>query len=422
MQANGDRSAKKPPLWTFIFIRVGIITAVTGICTQMFMSAFPQYLQQRGFSPSQMGFIASGYTICAMVMRIFAGNLIDTKGRRLICMIGLAFFGMPIVGFYLSSTVALIVLFRLIQGFGSSMATIAQGTMVPAVLHKERMVEGLGYYGMFSNVATAIGPAVGLSFLLKGNTDGFFLFGIALMVVAMAVCVTINYEKKQGFQRGGSNPQSVELTPEEQAFEEQAEAEAAEDIRRSPIWRFFDKRAIPAAILSLMVTLSTTSITNYISPYGIGIGLTAIGRFFTVQAAFMIVIRIFSGRLANRFGMFPVIVGGMLADVVALFLISTMTNNFMMYAAAAIRGMGGGLYFPMLNVLAVSNAARSRRGKATSTYYAAYDLGAGVGAAIWGLVADYLGGYRTVYFGAALLYVVTIPVTFLLIGRKKKKV
>ncbi len=420
MQTSSSQGTQtRPRLWTFIFIRVGMITAITGICTQMFMSAFPQYLQQRGFTATQMGLVASGYTICAMVMRIFAGNLIDTKGRRVMCLIGLAMFGFPIFGFHMGPAIAFIVVLRFFQGFGSSLATIATGTMAPDVLPKERMAEGIGYYGLFNSMATAIGPAVGISFLLKGQADRFFIVGMLLIVAAMGVAFTVNYEKKAKKTSADGKPELV-LSPEEEAFERLAEAEAAEDEKKLFIWKFFDKKAIPAAIISTLITFSTTSITNYVSPFGISIGLSAIGSFFTIQAAFMVVSRLVSGKLAARIGVFKTIVIGLLLDVVAMMLLSTMTNNAMMFAAAAVRGLGGGLYFPLLNVLAVQKAAKSRRGKATSTYYAAYDVGSGIGAPIWGLVADHLGGYRSVYFGAGCLYVISIAAVYILVGRKEK--
>ena len=86
-----------PKLWSFIFIRVGIVTALMGIATQMFISAFPQYLNQLGFSATNMGLVASGYTVCAMIMRVFAGVLIDKKGRRVMCLLGLALFTAPVL-------------------------------------------------------------------------------------------------------------------------------------------------------------------------------------------------------------------------------------------------------------------------------------------------------------------------------------
>ncbi|MDD6316912.1 MAG: MFS transporter, partial [Clostridia bacterium] len=146
-----------------------------------------------------------------------------------------------------------------------------------------------------------------------------------------------------------------------------------------------------------------------------------ISSFYTIQAGSMIVARLTSGKLQAKIGRFRTLLLGLIFDIIAMFLLASMTNNAMMIAAAVIRGLGGGLYFPLLNVLAVEKASRSGRGKATSTYYAAYDVGAGIGAPLWGLVADHLGGYRTVYAGAGLFYVFSIAATWLLLGRKKEE-
>ncbi len=417
MQTKETAVAARPKLWSFVFVRIGIITSLSGVCTQMFMSAFPQYLQQNGFSATQMGLVASGYTVSAMIMRVFAGNLIDKRGRRNMCLLGLLLFGAPICGFYFSSAAALLVILRLSQGFGSSLFGIATGTMAPDVLPKERMGEGIGYYGLFNSLATAIGPAVGVALLIGGRSDVFFIFGFIMILAAAAVTLSVNYEKKQvKISEKKDETAAIGSSPEEQ----QAEAEALEDEKRCFVWKFFDKKAIPASIVAMLVTCSTTTITNFVSPYGISEGITAIGSFFTVQAVFMIFARVSSTKIAARIGVFRTVLLGLALDVVAMTLLAIMRENTAMFLAAAIRGLGGGFYFPLLNTLAVQNAAKSRRGKATSTYYASYDIGAGIGAAFWGFISDHFGGYRTVYAGAALFYIVTISSAYVCLGRNKQ--
>lgn len=420
MKPNPKEVSAKPKLWSFLFIRIGLLTALAGICMQMFMSAFPQYLRMRGFTATQMGLVASGYTICAMVMRFFAGNLIDARGRRLMCLVGLAIFGIPIIGFYTSTSVALIVAFRFIQGMGSSLSSIAMGTMPPDVLPKERMAEGIGYYGLFNSMATAIGPAVGIALVVGGNMDGFFIVGFLFILAAFGVTLTINYEKKQKSASGDENA-AVEISPEEEAQELEAERKALEDEKSFFLWKFFDKNAMPAAIVSISIFFSACTIQNFVSTYGLSLGLTGVGSFFTVQAAFMVVSRLSSGKISGKIGVFKTILIGLVFDAMAMFLLSAMSSNTLLFAAAACRGLGGGFYFPLLNVLAVQNAAKSRRGKATSAYYASFDIGSGIGAPFWGFIADNFGGFKTVYFGAGLFYIVSIIVTYLLVGKREKQ-
>ena len=414
----------QPKLWTFIFIRVGMVTALTGIATQMLLSAFPQYLSNQGFSATQMGLVASGYTVCAMIMRIFAGNLIDKKGRRVMCLLGLALFTLPILGFLKSGMIiAVIVCLRFVQGFGASLSSLSVGTMAPDVLPKERLGEGVAYHGLFNSMATAIGPAIGISLIAGGEDYKLFLTALVMGIAATSVALTINYEKKG---LGSGNDKGFELTPEELEADRIAELEAAEDAKRFFLWKFFDKKALPAAIITILITMSTTTITNFITPYGLELGLDWITNFYTIQAGFMVVARLTSGKLQRRVGRFKTLLIGLVLDIIAMFLLSAMTNNYMMAAAAAIRGLGGGLYFPLLNVLSVENASRSGRGKATSTYYAAFDLGAGIGAAMWGMVADMFGkasmahGYSVVFAGAGFFYVFSIAATYILLGKNER--
>ncbi len=371
------------------------------------MSSFPQYLQMLGFTATQMGMVATGYTFCAMIMRIFAGNLIDSKGRRTMGLLGLMLFGVPLLGMaFVTQSNFVIIACRFVQGFGASLCSIATGTMAPDVLPKERMAEGIGYFGLFNSLATAIGPAVGIGFLQRGQTGTFFAFSGVMIVLAFGVMMTMNYEKAMAKQKAADeiNAPSVEPEEKETFF----------------LWNFFDKKAVPAAIVAASMTISTSAVTNFISPYAKTAGLLGVGSFFTVQALFMIVSRLTSGRLAKKIGTFNTLAIGFVLDAISLVILSMATNTAMLYASAAFLGLGGGFCYPILNVLAVEGASPSRRGKATSTYYAAFDIGMGVGAAIWGIVIDNFGGYRTMYAATAAFLGVTVALAAILLRKKPK--
>ncbi|MBQ1251270.1 MAG: MFS transporter [Clostridia bacterium] len=418
-----NQTNKQPRLWTNIFIRVGIVTALAGVCRQMYMSAFPQYLADQGFSATQMGLVASGYTIVAMITRILSGNLVDKKGRRSMLLLGLFLFGLPIVGFLFANhmpmgamAMGLIVLFRMSQGIGSSLTSISTGTMAPDVLHPARMKEGIGYYGLFNNLATAVGPAMGIGMLLAGQSDKYFIFSLSMIVLALPVAFSLNYEKKQ--------PKAEPVEEVKAPAEDTSNMTLLQKLSATLIY----KKALPAAAIFALVSFSTTSVSNFVSPYATEMGISVVGRFFTVQAFAMILARMSSGKIANKLGNFRTLQLGIGIDMLAFVTLALMKNDMMLYAAAILRGLGGGINMPILNVLAVQTASRENRGKATSTYYAAFDVGSGIGAAVWGVVADMFGqpgamvpGYRVVYAGAAVFYLITMGAAYLLIGRKENE-
>ena len=95
----------------------------------------------------------------------------------------------------------------------------------------------------------------------------------------------------------------------------------------------------------------------------------------------------------------------------AFFAMSSFKSNMGLYFAAVLYGVGNGFIYPILNVLAVAPSPSHRRGKATSTYFAASDIGSGLGAMCWGVVANFTG-YRSVFFFAAFVAVLCMPIVF----------
>ena len=190
---------KRPVLWNPGYIRVGIIAVLANTAIQLFVSAFPLYLSDRQFGASQIGLVASGYTICTMIMRVFSGNLIDTRGRRVVGILGVLIFAIPIVGFLGCSLMAVIIVLRMMQGFGAAATTITTGTMAADVATKELLVESIAYYGLFSNIATAIGPAIGIALIGLESPSWLFGTALALMVACFFLMNAMRYEKTEEF-------------------------------------------------------------------------------------------------------------------------------------------------------------------------------------------------------------------------------
>ena len=267
----------KARLWTSVFIRIGIAAFLTGICQQMFMPGFPQFLQLEGFTPSTIGAISAAYTAASLFARAFSGSLTDSFGRRRMLLAGIILLSAPILGFMYVPGREATVFFRVVQGVGASTASIAVGTMAPDVLPRERMAEGIGYFGLFTTLASAIGPALGIA-----HETG---------VLA----------------------------------------------------RFVSRRALPAAAIFAMISISTSSISNFISPHALSLGITTASLFFVIQAVFMMIARIFSGRLLEKLGMFRALLIGLVLDSASLLLLAGMNGRWMLYLSAALRGTGGGI-------------------------------------------------------------------------------
>ncbi|MBC8531875.1 MFS transporter [Gehongia tenuis] len=398
------RNPYQEKLWTKDFIKVGSLALFANICIQMLISSFPIYLEQLGSSATMIGSVATGYTICAMLVRFVAGNIIDKKGRLIVGIVGLILLGIPLFGYISFPIVALTVCFRMVQGFGASATTITTGTMVVDVLPKSRMAEGVGYYGLFTSLAIAVGPAVGLA-LIEINPNIVFICSIVAVIVSFTILMTLRYEKSPAFL--------------EKVAREDAEETPVSPDQYKGIWKFFEKKSMPSGVLTIMIAICTATSVNFLSLFATSLGLANVSFYFVIQAIFMLLVRLFGGRLSSRFGQYNMLIMSFSVIIVSYLLMAFINSTALLYISAAVYGIGCGFCWPNLNVLALSGVPRTRRGTANSTYLASYDVGAGIGALIWGVVIDLFrnsifGGYRPIFILSSILIFVTILMTIYL--------
>jgi MFS family permease len=98
-----------------------------------------------------------------------------------------------------------------------------------------------------------------------------------------------------------------------------------------------------------------------------------------------------TGALSDRIGRKGLIVGGMLLQAVAIWLIATASTFPMWLLAAALLGLGTAMVYPTLLAAVADVAAPSWRGAAVGVYRLWRDLGFAVGAVVSGVLADRAG-------------------------------
>ncbi len=396
---ESSEGRRRPGVWNPSYIKVGSIAMLANTAIQLFVSAFPLYLAKLSFSPAQIGLVASGYTICTMIMRVFSGNIIDTRGRRMVGILGILIFSIPIGGFLSCSVIAVTIVLRMVQGFGAAATTITTGTMAADVATKEKLTESIAYYGLFSNIATAIGPAIGIALIGLSSPNYLFVTALVVMVICFFLMNSMRYEKTEEFQA---------VKAEGQRLEAQEQAGRSKNFS---IWNFIEKPALKSALVAFVLALATAAPSTFISTFAAEQGLSGAGMFFTIEAVFLFSIRLCSNKISRKIGNYGSLILGLFVMVGAFFAMSSFKSNMGLYFAAVLYGVGNGFIYPILNVLAVAPSPSHRRGKATSTYFAASDIGSGLGAMCWGVVANFTG-YRSVFFFAAFVAVLCMPIVF----------
>lgn len=382
-------------LWTAPFFKIVSANTLSSICNSMIAQALPLYVMWLGGSKAVAGLIMGFFTIAALVCRPFFGILIDSRGRRYVLLIGITIIMITSFGFSLTSVVMLILVIRGIQGAGYSAFTTSAGTIVADILPRNRLNEGIGYYGVSFNIASSFGPALMLFMRDRlGYQSIFYVTGI-IGLLALLIGSTLKYEK--------AKPKTVQLS--------QPRA------KRIQLSALFEKTAIPSALVLILISIPNGLVGTFLVKYSETLAIRGIGLYFTFNAIAMIMSRVFAGKICDRVGAQRVLPPGLLLVFGGLLLIAFARALPLFLLAGSMLGFGYGILFPTIQAFVIRSAPQNRRGAASATYYSSQDLGQGAGSIIGGLMIEAIG--FTASFAIYSLFIAGAFIMFRLVLRKR---
>lgn len=380
MAESNSAPLNKPQLWTKNFILIMLVNLCVFISFQMLMPTMPVYVQQLGAAEDIVGLVAGIFTITAVGLRPFAGRFLDTKGRKPVYFFGLIIIVLAIFGYSFVPTIAMLLIFRLIHGIGWGVGSTAAGTIATDIVPKQRLGEGMGYYGLTTVISMAVAPALGLQIIHSWGFDRLFYISALLAVLGAIFALFIKYHQiSSGAVSSGEKP---------------------------PL---FEKNAYKPALMVFFITLTYGSVITFIALYAAERQIENIGIFFTVYALTLLIARPYFGRTADKKGFDYAMIPGILCVGLTMLILYFAQNIYFFIAAAVCYGIGFGAVQPSLQAMAVFNVPPQRRGAANGTFLSGFDLGIGIGSMIWGLIAK-ITGFSIMY----LLAVIPVVIAFFL--------
>ncbi len=359
---------------------------------QMTLPTIPIFVNELGGSDQLIGLIVGIFTFSALLFRPYAGHALETKGRGAVYLFGLVLFVISVGTFGFASGVGILIIMRIIQGIGWGFSTTASGTIATDLIPPERRGEGMGYFGLSGNMALAIGPALGLTLAGFLTFKQLFLICAGLGLIALLLALNIGYKK-------------VDESP-----------------HKTKIARFdvIEKSAINPSILLFFITLTFGGIASFLPLYAAEKGIGGIQLYFISYALFLMLSRIFAGKIYDKKGDIYVIPPGTILIFVAMLLLSWLPNMLTMIIAGALYGLGFGTVQPALQAWAVDQAPGNRKGMANATFFSFFDLGVGIGAMVFGQLA-FLFNYGVIYLVSACSVMIALAYYgFLVISGRRK--
>lgn len=147
----------------------------------------PSFLRQSGSSPALVGIVMASYFATSVVTQYPVGRLCDRIGARPILFLGLLVFAIGSIGFALTSGPALAIIFRGLQGIGSSAVSVAEGAVIGVQIPRERQGRAFGAIYASQMFAFAVGPLLGSIAGLASIRELFVAGGIASVLAWLPI-------------------------------------------------------------------------------------------------------------------------------------------------------------------------------------------------------------------------------------------
>lgn len=346
------------------FVAVCVATFLYFGSFYLLMPILPQYVEHLGGSPGQIGLVMGTFSIAAVLVRPYFGQLADRRGRRRFMLIGAGFFTLLFPFYGLLQSVDLIYLLRIVHGIAHAAFLAASAAYIADLAPAARRGEVIGIYGTASVVAMALFPAGGIAIIKY--TQSFSVLFACSAAAAAAAFLAAALAREIAAPEGGRRPVGV----------------LAVGRRRAVL--------IPSLALAAGAT-SYGAVLAFLPVYAPQRGVADFGVFFTVYAAATLASRIFAGKLSDRWGRRRVILPFMLLLAAGVFALPLLDSLFLLVLIGIAFGFGFGAFMPTLNALVVDKTPPAERGAALGFFTSFMDVGISSGAVLLGLVGEGAG-------------------------------
>ncbi|WP_203637767.1 MFS transporter [Levilactobacillus wangkuiensis] len=319
-----------------------------------------------GASSILAGVIAGAMNLTALVLRPLAGNLTDRISKYSLTLIGGISLLVASLGYTFTTNVALILLFRVISGFGYTLCSVCMATWIADLLPADRIGSGMGIYGLSSALGMAVGPAFSVYLYQQYNYQSVFWVASFFSVLMLIV---IQFVSNRGLP---SRPKATQ-------------SKTAKKIQ------LVQPKVVPLAIILLLFSLpyfaTETYIVSYIAHCHFAVPA---GAFFPAYAIILLVMRLL---LRDAFDHIPfkkffwLCLGFNLWGIIGL---TDLKNWLMLFLGAFGFAAGYGLMFSICQAKALTLVPMSDRGLANSTFYIGVDIGMSGGPVLAGIITAVL--------------------------------
>ncbi len=350
----------------------------------------PLFARSFGVNHAQVGAIVSAFAFARFATGLISGKLVDHFGERLVYSFGIGFVSLTSFAAGLAQNYEQLLVFRAVGGFGSSMFSVAAGSILMRAVDDDHRARAQSLYNGTFLVGMMAGPVVG------GALSGFSLrapmiiYGFLLIVSSVSGAFLLRNSTLAAKPTAKQERETITLRS----------ALALKPYRIALFISFCSAWVLFGMSRSILPLFMVEEIN--VSPSFMGLG-------FTITTIVNGALLLKAGKLSDINGRrFSAVTGTSFLTLFILAIAFT-TQPWMFIAASVIVGFGGAFLSTTPSAI-VGDVLEGKGGQVIGLFQMSGDAGAMIAPIVLGAIADGYG-FRPAFLASAVLLILAVLVS-----------
>ena len=342
----------------------------------------PLFARSFGVNNAQVGAIISAFAFARFGSGLISGKLVDHFGERLVYSVGIGFVSLTSFAAGMAHNYEQLLFFRAIGGLGSSMFSVAAGSILLRAVDDDHRARAQSLYNGSFLIGMMAGPVVGGALSGISLRAPLLIYGVLLIGASTSGAVLLRNSTLAAKPTAQQEREAITIKS----------ALALKPYRIALVISFCTSWVLFGMSRSVLPLFMVEDIKVSPSFMGLGFTLTTI-----IQGALLLK----AGKLSDLKGRrYSALLGTSMVSLFALTLVFT-TAPWMFIAASAIVGVGGAFLSTTPSSI-VGDVLEGKGGQVIGLFQMSGDAGAMVAPLILGTISDH-SGYRPAFALSALL-------------------
>ena len=345
------------------YLLLTLVNLITAFGFSMIATIVSSYAVSLGAGLTLAGTLAGIFSISALIIRPFSGVALDILDKRNMCILSTIMICISFFGYAFAQNIPVMLFFRVLHGMSFGFSSTAAMALVSEHIPKERLGEGLGYFGLGQIISRICGPYIGIVVKDRFGYQNLFLL-ISVLTILAVIILFVGKDKRIENNNIKKRKMTIRLE------------------------QLIVKDCIVYALVSGLFSLVNGITGSFLVLLGEERGIANIALFFSVNAIVLFILRFTVGRIIDKSSLSPIVIISLLLTGVSMLIIGRSTGLSMILLASVLVALGQGTGQLSLQSACIKKVDAAKIGVATSTYYIGADIGQGLGPILGGQISE----------------------------------